>query len=229
MAAKSVSVLRTARAKPPAPPNDLGWMLAALQRRYDLALVHLQQSSSDLTAAAEMLISTLRDGRRVLVAGNGGSAAEAQHFVAELVGRFKRERSAYPVISLTADTAVLTAIANDYGYEEVFARQVSGLGQPGDLLLLFSTSGSSQNLVEAARTAQLRAMQVIAVTGSHDCPLKRVADLTIHAPADDPATVQELHMMITHVLCGVVESTLCESACPTGQSENKMLLRVRTS
>lgn len=228
MAAKSVSFLRSATSKP-AESYNVGWKLAALRRSFDRALFQLGESSGDLTAAAAMLVSTLRSNGRVLVAGNGGSAAEAQHFVAELVGRFKRERPAYAVMSLTADSAVLTAIANDYGYEDVFLRQVTGHGRPGDLLLLFSTSGSSKNLVQAARGARGQAMQVIAITGAHDCPLNRIADLTIHAPADDPAMVQELHMIITHLLCGQVEARLCESSAAAGQSRPDVILGMRTS
>jgi D-sedoheptulose 7-phosphate isomerase len=173
--------------------------------------VALTQSLSRIAIFAEVverLIETLRSGHKVLVAGNGGSAAEAQHFAAELVGRFKHERSPYAVISLTTDTSILTAVANDYGYQDIFARQVQALGQAGDLLIVFSTSGESENLLCAARSAQQRSMPVIAITGDQPNRLECLADLTVHVPAIDTAITQELHMMVTHILCEIVESEL---------------------
>jgi D-sedoheptulose 7-phosphate isomerase len=154
----------------------------------------------------------------VLVAGNGGSAAEAQHFAAELVGRFKRERAPYAVLSLTTDTALLTAVANDYGYTDVFARQVRALGQPGDLLVAFSTSGESENLVRAATAARRHGMAVAAVTGGRPSRLERLADVTVRVPVVDTAVAQELHMAVTHILCDIVESEL---AAPPAAFEAK--------
>src|SRR5215470_15763267 len=116
----------------------------------DNALAQFKTRAALITEVTTRLIETLRSGHKVLVAGNGGSAAEAQHFAAELVGRFKRERAPYAVLSLTTDTSILTAVANDYGYRDVFARQVHALGQPGDLFIAFSTSGESENLLRAA-------------------------------------------------------------------------------
>src|SRR5947209_20629823 len=116
----------------------------------DIALSQLTTRATTLLEVATRLVETLHRGRKVLVAGNGGSAAEAQHFATELVGRFKRERAPYAVLSLATDTSILTAVANDYGYQNVFARQVLALGQPGDLLIAFSTSGESENLICAA-------------------------------------------------------------------------------
>jgi D-sedoheptulose 7-phosphate isomerase len=142
------------------------------------------------------------------VVGNGGSAAEAQHFACELLGRFQRERRAYAVLALTADSATLTAIGNDYGYTQVFARQVAGLGRPGDLLVAFSTSGASPNVVEAAVTARDRDMTVLALTGRRPSRLEEIADLTLRAPAPDTPMAQEVHMLLTHILCGVVEAEL---------------------
>ncbi len=165
-----------------------------------------------LAKAAGWLIETLRNGNKVFVAGNGGSAAEAQHFAAELVGRFKRERSPYAVLALTTDTSILTALANDYGYHEVFARQVLGLSQPGDLLVTFSTSGESENLIRAAMAAQQSLVRVIAITGERPNRLERHADLALRVPSIDTAIAQELHMIATHILCDLVEIELsgCE-------------------
>ena len=157
------------------------------------------------------LIETLRSGHKVLVAGNGGSAAEAQHFAAELVGRFKRERSPYAVLSLTTDTSILTAISNDYGYQDIFARQVLALGQSGDTLIIFSTSGESENLLRAATAARRRLMTIVAITGDQPNRLECMADMTMHVPSVDTALTQELHMMITHIICDIVESELMSS------------------
>ena len=184
--------------------NALSWRRNLL----DSALAQFVTQTAPLTEAVAMLIETLRNGNKVFVAGNGGSAAEAQHFAAELVGRFKRERAPYAVLSLTTDTSILTAIANDYGYQEVFARQVVGLSQPGDLLITFSTSGESENLIRAAMAAHECLMRVIAITGERPSRLERQADVTVRVPSNDTAIAQELHMIVTHILCDLVEAEL---------------------
>ncbi len=186
---------------------------ALSQRRQtlDIALSQMASHSFSLTAVARTLVETLRVGNKVLVAGNGGSAAEAQHFAAELVGRFKRERSAYAVLALTTDTAILTAVANDYGYQEVFARQVEAFGRPDDLLIAFSTSGESENLLQAAQMARGCGMRLIAITGERNSRLEQQADLTVRVPTIDTALAQELHMMITHILCDIVERELTKT------------------
>lgn len=172
------------------------------------ALQQFTEQATVLTEAALRLVETLRTGHKVLVAGNGGSAAEAQHFAAELVGRFKREREPYAALSLTSDTAALTAIANDYGYQDVFARQVRALGQPGDLLIAFSTSGESENLLHAAAAGHKCLMQIIAITGERHSRLENLADITVRVPITDTAVAQELHMIVTHLLCDIAESQL---------------------
>lgn len=172
------------------------------------ALDRLHGQVDSLSAVAGRLVDTLSGGGKVLVAGNGGSAAEAQHFAGELVGRFQREREPYAVLALTADMSVLTAVANDYGYQEVFARQVSALGCPGDMLLAFSTSGESENLIRAAEVARKLSLAVVAITGERPSRLSELADLTLQMPATETALVQELHMVTTHLLCGIVEREL---------------------
>jgi D-sedoheptulose 7-phosphate isomerase len=184
--------------------NALSWH----RKKLDVGLFQFAKETLVFTKVAALLIETLRSGHKVLVAGNGGSACEAQHFAAELVGRFKRERSPYAVLSLTTDTAILTAVANDYGYEDVFARQVLAFGQPGDVLVAFSTSGESENLLRAAQAAQCRLMTVIAITGARASRLECQADMTVRVPVVDTAVTQELHMVLTHVLCDIVESEL---------------------
>src|SRR6266567_3837596 len=176
----------------------------------DSALAQFMTRTDALNEASERLVETLRTGHKVLVAGNGGSAAEAQHFAAELVGRFKRERAPYAVLSLTTDTSILTAVANDYGYAEVFARQVRGFGECGDLLVLFSTSGESENLVRAATAAQQCLMSVAAITGDRSSRLEHIANVTVRVPVVDTAIAQELHMVVIHILCDITESELAQ-------------------
>lgn len=191
--------------------DDHETILTALSNRrtlLDTALAHFSARVSVLTEVAQCLVSTLRSGHKVLVAGNGGSAAEAQHFAAELVGRFKRERLPYAVLALTTDSATLTSVANDYGYEEVFARQVLAFGQPGDLLIAFSTSGESENLLHAAVAGHQCLMTTIAVTGDRPSRLAGQVDMTIRVPVVNTAVIQELHMVVTHILCDIVESRL---------------------
>lgn len=172
------------------------------------ALAAWRESAPVLADAAAAIIGALRAGNKVLTAGNGGSAADAQHFSAELVGRYKRERSPYPAIALTTDTSILTAIGNDYGYEDVFARQVGALGRAGDILLAYSTSGESANLIAAADEAHRRGMTVIALTGPRDNSLARLADIALLMPAGDTPVVQEMHLMTTHLLCDLAEAEL---------------------
>jgi len=184
--------------------DALGERAVSLGRALDL----LRARPTVLTEMASVLIAALRHGGKVLVAGNGGSAAEAQHFATELVGRFKRERDPFAVLALTADSAVLTAVANDYGFAEVFARQVRALGRPGDVLIAFSTSGESENIVRAAVAARERGLTTIAVTGGQPSRLERAADLTVRAPSSDTPLVQEIHVVLLHLLCDLVESAL---------------------
>lgn len=170
------------------------------------ALADLGARSEELGAVATALIQTLRDGNTILVAGNGGSAAQAHHFAAELVGRFLRERNALPAVALCSDGAVLTALANDFGYSQIFARQVRALGRRGDLLLVFSTSGESDNLVHAAEAARSRGLTVVAMTGAKSSRLECLADLPLRVAATDTPVIQEMHSVISHILCEILES-----------------------
>jgi D-sedoheptulose 7-phosphate isomerase len=187
------------------------WVMHSLDDRrlgYARALRELTRHASDLSRIAGCLVDALASGHSVFVAGNGGSAAEAQHFAAELVGRFLRERAPYPVMALTADSAILTAVGNDYGFAEVFSRQVWGYGRPGDVLVAISTSGESLNLVQAVQAARERRMSVVALTGAPCCTLTCLADHGISVPHADTALAQEVHMLLTHVLCDIVETEL---------------------
>ena len=191
--------------------------LADRRAMLDAALAKFVARAEVLAEAAQRLVETLRTGHKVLIAGNGGSAAEAQHFAAELVGRFKRERVPYAVLSLTTDTSILTAVANDYGYHDVFARQVYAFGQPDDLLITFSTSGESENLVRAALAGRQNMMAVVSLTGDRPNRLERLADVAIRVPAVDTDIVQELHLAALHILCDIAEQKLADWKGDAGQ------------
>jgi D-sedoheptulose 7-phosphate isomerase len=161
------------------------------------------RAASELPPVLERIVTALEEclhrGHKVLACGNGGSAAQAQHLAAELVGRFLEERRALPAIALSADTATLTALANDYGYERVFARQVEALARPGDLLFAISTSGNSPNVVLAARTARALGCAVVAFTGARGGELAPLADLLLQAPSTVVARIQEIHALCVHI------------------------------
>ncbi|MEU4685502.1 D-sedoheptulose-7-phosphate isomerase [Streptomyces xinghaiensis] len=159
-----------------------------------------------ITAWGEHLAAVLPVGGRLLAAGNGGSAAQAQHLTAELVGRFQRERPAYSAIALHAETSTVTAIGNDYGFDELYARQVAAHGRPGDVLVLMSTSGRSPNLLAAADTARAAELRVWAMTGPRPNPLAARADEALCVDADSTATVQEAHLVALHLLCAAFDS-----------------------
>ncbi len=161
-----------------------------------------------IVRAAEEIISTLRKGNKILVMGNGGSAAEAQHIAAELVGRFEKERLSLPIIALTTNTSVLTAIANDYSLDRLFARQIEGLGTSGDLILAISTSGNSRNIIEGVKTAIARGLSVIGLTGETGGELENLCQLNLCVPSSRTARIQEAHTTICHVLCEAVEASL---------------------
>ena len=192
-------------------------MAAAIQTQASLvsaALADLRACTDVLALAATRMLGTLQSGHKIMVAGNGGSAAEAQHFAAELVGRFQRERSPYAALALTTDTSILTAVANDYSYDDIFARQIAALGREGDLFLAYSTSGRSRNLMRAVETARERNIVSVAVTGSSPSPLGEAADLTIRTPGAETPIVQQLHTVMTHLLCDFLETRLAEPEAP---------------
>ncbi len=155
--------------------------------------------------AAE-LVDCLQRGNRIFLAGNGGSAADAQHIAAELVGRYMRERTSLPAIALTTDTSALTAIANDFGYDEVFARQLSGLARAGDVVILYSTSGNSRNMLRLAQAAKELQCRTIGLTGKTGGMLAEKVDTCIKAPSSDTPRIQEVHGFIGHVLCECIDA-----------------------
>ena len=182
--------------------------LASAETKRDCAA----QLAPVIAAAAERMATALLDGRKILTCGNGGSAADAQHFSSELLNRFELERPALPAIALTTDSSTLTSIANDYHYNQVFSRQIQALGQRGDLLLAISTSGTSPSILHAVEAAQEREMGVIALTGRDGGQLAQMArpdeDLVICVPNQSTARIQEVHLLTLHCLCDLIDQQL---------------------
>jgi len=173
-------------------------------------IAELQTSGIEtITAAAEAIIKSLKQNGRVYLCGNGGSAADAQHIASELVGRFERHRKALPAVALTTDTSVITSISNDYGYENVFAKQVEALVREGDILWAISTSGTSANVVEAAQLAKEKGACVLAFTGKTNSKLEQIADICFCADGST-ARSQEIHQLGFHIICKLVEQSFCE-------------------
>ena len=171
----------------------------------------VQHLAHDIARAAELMTACLLNGNKLLSCGNGGSAADAQHFAAEMINRFELERPGLPAIALTTDPSVLTSIANDYQYADIFSRQLRALGQAGDILLAISTSGQSHNVIHAIDAAHDRGMRIIALTGRDGGQVAealRKADLELRVPADSTARIQEVHLMIIHSFCDLIDHKL---------------------
>jgi len=189
-----------------------------ISAHFDRSLAALQRAAQDAallataSAIAAAVIAALRAGNKLLIVGNGGSAADAQHIAAEIVGRYKQDRPAYAAIALTTDTSALTAVANDYGFEQVFARQVEGLGQRGDVLLALSTSGRSPNILAALRSARQRGLVTVGFTGSKGETLRSLCDHLLVAPSDDTPVVQQIHLAVAHGICDEIEQRLIREA-----------------
>lgn len=161
-----------------------------------------------LVQAVDLCAEALSAGKKILFAGNGGSAAEAQHFAAELVGRFLKERSPLAAVALNTDTSALTAIGNDYGFEHVFSRQVQAIGQTGDVLVGLSTSGRSKNVVLAFQAAQQKGLKTVSLTGRDPRDLGPLSTVTLNMPSDHTPQIQEGHLIMGHLLCGLIEERL---------------------
>jgi len=184
-----------------------GHFAESVQLKQDAAEV----LTPDIARAAEILTESLFADGKILACGNGGSAADAQHFAAELVGRFERERPELPAIAMSTDTSLMTAIANDYSFEQIFAKQVRALGAKGDVLLAISTSGNSGNVIAAIEAAHAREMRVVALTGKGGGrigELLRPADVNLCVPHNRTARIQEVHLLMIHCLCDAIDATL---------------------
>jgi D-sedoheptulose 7-phosphate isomerase len=184
-------------------------------RRYfeesaNVKLKFIEENEDKLKNAIEIIYNALKSGNKILICGNGGSAADAQHFAAELVGRFKLERRGFPAIALTTDTSILTALGNDYGFDIIFERQVEALGKEGDVLVGISTSGNSENVIRAVNKAKEMGIYTIGLLGKGGGKLKDIVDLALIVPSNDTARIQECHLTIYHVICEEVEKRLTE-------------------
>lgn len=168
--------------------------------------------SDTIIRASEMIIGTYQTGGKIILIGNGGSAGDAQHIAAEFVGRFKLERRSLPAIALTTNTSILTALANDYGYENVFSRQLDSLANDKDVLIVITTSGNSPNILKAVEEVKLRNIKVIGMTGRTGGELKNMVDILINVPSDNTPRIQEGHITIGHIICYLVERNLFDAA-----------------
>lgn len=180
----------------------------SLQEHLDTINRLLHSKIGDIQQAGILICSSLRQEKKILLCGNGGSAADAQHIAAELVGRYELQRRAWPAIALTTDTSTLTALSNDYGYEEVFARQIEALATAGDVLIALSTSGQSANVIRAAERARQLGCKTIALTGETGEPLASHCDVAVSVPSKRTSRVQEAHITIGHLWCEMVEAAV---------------------
>ena len=168
----------------------------------------LKKNIQQIIHTAEVIITAFKNGHKVFFCGNGGSAADSQHIAAEFVGRFQKERKAWPAIALTTDTSALTALGNDYSFDIVFSRQLQALGQQGDVLIAISTSGNSKNVLEAVKQAKAMGITTVGVTGGTSGQLVKNCDIPIIAASTKTARIQESHLVIFHSICELVENTL---------------------
>ena len=164
----------------------------------------------DIATASKMVVAALKNGNKVLLCGNGGSAADAQHIAAELTGRYKSERRGLPAIALTTDTSALTAIGNDYGYNRVFDRQTEALANSGDVIIGISTSGNSNNVVSALKLGQELGCKTIGLTGRDGGAMNKVCDINLVVPSDNTPRIQEMHILIGHTICQIIDNELTE-------------------
>ena len=171
-------------------------------------LLNDQAVLSGIEKTSAALVRAFRDNHKVFLAGNGGSAADAQHIAAELVNRFYFDRPGLPAIALTTDTSVLTSVGNDFGFENVFSRQLKALGNEGDVFIGLSTSGNSQNIIDALNVCKEKNILTIVLTGSSGGKMKDMADICLKVPSDDTPRIQEVHILIAHIICGIVEEEL---------------------
>jgi D-sedoheptulose 7-phosphate isomerase len=167
-----------------------------------------EKSINEMVRSAELIIESIKSGGKVMICGNGGSAADAQHMAGEFLCKFYKVREPMPAIALTADTSILTSIANDFSYDKVFSRQVSGIGRRGDVLIGISTSGTSKNVFEAFSIAREKGITTILLTGNEMKNIAEISDVVILTPSKDTPRIQEMHLMIEHILCEIIEEKL---------------------
>ena len=169
----------------------------------------LNGSAEKIQEITDVCIESLNKGGKIMLCGNGGSAADAQHIAAELVVRYKKNRKAIPAIALTTDTSILTAIGNDFSAEKIFERQVEALGNNGDVLIAFTTSGNSQNILYAVEEAKSHGIKTIAITGKDGGKIKDIADITLKTPSEITNNIQEMDIAVGHIICEIIENSVC--------------------
>jgi len=184
---------------------------ASLREGAELRTVVARDCSTAIFEAADLITMCLQGDGKLLFFGNGGSAADAQHLAAEFVGRFVRERAGLPAIALTTDSSILTAVGNDYGFDQIFARQIQALGRPGDVAIAISTSGNSLNVLEGVKEARKRKLKTIGLTGKDGGLLAQQTDVAIMVPSTSTAKIQECHIAIGHLFCELVDGDFSES------------------
>jgi D-sedoheptulose 7-phosphate isomerase len=190
--------------------SNLALQLAqALEESIRVKKLVIEKNLPVLENIARLQIKALQQGNKIILFGNGGSAADSQHIAAELVSRFRRERKALPAIALTTDTSILTSIANDYSFENVFSRQIEALGQNGDVAVAISTSGNSPNVLKAVKIAKKLGMTTIGFTGEPGGELKNCVDLCFQAPSQSTPRIQEIHITVAHAICDLIEQEFC--------------------
>ena len=189
-------------------------METLIKNRIKEAIDNLNKLCFDVTTiklisdVANLIVDAIKSGNKLIICGNGGSAADAQHVAGEFMCRFYKDREPLPAIALTTDTSVLTSIANDFSYDEVFSRQVKALGKNGDVLLGISTSGSSGNVLEAFKTAQVMGVKTVLLTGETEKAIAAHSNIVIKTPSSDTPRIQEMHLLIEHIICEIVEKEL---------------------
>lgn len=167
----------------------------------------LSKESVKIKAIAQLLIRTIKNKRTIFLCGNGGSAADSQHTAAELIGKFKKERRPFPVVALTTDTSILTSLGNDYGFDKVFERQLQALARKGDVLIAISTSGNSPNVLNAVQKAQILGVHTVGLLGNGGGKIKKFCDISIIINSNQTARIQEMHILIEHILCELIENS----------------------
>ena len=192
---------------------------SSLREGAELRTVVARDCSAAIFEAADLIIMCLRAGGKLLFFGNGGSAADAQHLAAEFIGRFVRERAGLPAIALTTDSSILTAVGNDYGFDQIFARQVQALGRPGDVAIAISTSGNSPNIIEAVKAARKGYLKTIGLSGKDGGLLAKEADLVITVASTTTARIQECHIAVGHLLCELTEEALAQGKIEKRRSD----------
>jgi len=190
--------------------NKIKKKIEGFIRESEETIAGLHEQGDLIERAVAMITGSLRRSGKVMICGNGGSAADSQHIAAELIGRFKRERRSLPAIALSTDTSILTSLANDYSYDDVFSRQVEGLGREGDVLIMISTSGNSANVLRAGREAKKMGIATIGLLGGEGGRMLSEVDLAIVVASADTARIQEGHTLIYHIICDLVEEEFAD-------------------